>query len=61
MFVQPIRDVRDISITDVFNNLSTHIYSRSPDTWPKLKNKGWSNYHKHVVSSKTFGYVDNCI
>ncbi|MCP3922025.1 MAG: hypothetical protein GY714_05495 [Desulfobacterales bacterium] len=23
--------------------------------------RGWANYHKHVVSSKTFGYVDNCI
>ncbi|MCP3923948.1 MAG: group II intron reverse transcriptase/maturase, partial [Desulfobacterales bacterium] len=25
------------------------------------KIRGWANFHKHVVSSKTFGYVDNCI
>lgn len=25
------------------------------------KIRGWANYHKHVVSSKTFNYVDNCI
>ncbi|MCP3921953.1 MAG: hypothetical protein GY714_05130 [Desulfobacterales bacterium] len=26
-----------------------------------MKNKGWANYHKHIVSSRTFSYVDNCI
>lgn len=25
------------------------------------KIRGWANYHKHIVSSKTFNYVDNCI
>ena len=25
------------------------------------KIRGWANYHKHVVSSRTFNYVDNCI
>lgn len=25
------------------------------------KIRGWANYHKHVVSSETFNYVDNCI
>ncbi len=25
------------------------------------KTRGWANYHKHVVSSSTFDYVDKCI
>ena len=25
------------------------------------KIRGWANYHRHVVSGKTFNYVDNCI
>ncbi|MCW3055215.1 MAG: RNA-directed polymerase [Chthonomonadales bacterium] len=26
---------------------------------PKIR--GWANYHRHVVSSRTFGYVDNAL
>jgi RNA-directed DNA polymerase len=26
-----------------------------------MKIRGWANYHKHVVSSKTFGYIDTYV
>jgi RNA-directed DNA polymerase len=26
-----------------------------------MKIRGWANYHKHVVSAKTFSYVDGYI
>jgi len=63
LLIKPSKDNIQFFLQNIRETFKKHRGSKTialiGDLNPKIR--GWANYHKHVVSSKTFGYVDNCI
>ncbi len=63
LIIKPSKDNVQSLLCNIRETIHKHRGSRAETLIRDLNTKirGWANYHKHVVSSKTFGYVDNCI
>ncbi len=63
LIIKPSKDNVQSFLCNIRETIHKHRGSKAEALIRDLNTKirGWANYHKHVVSSKTFGYVDNCI
>lgn len=66
LLIKPSKAYKDNVQSFLRNVKETFLKHRGSPTIALIKDlnakiRGWANYHKHVVSSKTFNYVDNCI
>ncbi len=63
LLIKPSRDNVQTFLHNIRKTIRKHQGSKTVALIRDLNSKirGWANYHRHVVSSKIFSYVDNCI
>ena len=63
LLIKPSKDNVQSFLRNITETIHKHRGSKTVALIRDLNSKirGWANYHKHVVSSETFNYVDNCI
>lgn len=63
LLIKPSEDNVKSFLRDIRETIHKHRGSETVALIGALnaKIRGWANYHRHVVSGKTFNYVDNCI
>lgn len=63
LLIKPSEDNVKSFLLNIRETIHKHRGSKTVALIRDLNSKirGWANYHKHVVSSETFNYVDNCI
>ena len=63
LLIKPSEDNVKSFLLNIRETIHKHRGSKTEAMIRDLNSKirGWANYHKHVVSSETFNYVDNCI
>ena len=63
LLIKPSKDNVQSFLCNIRETIHKHRGSKAESLIRDLNTKirGWANYHKHVVSSSTFGYVDYCI
>ncbi len=63
LLIKPSKDNIKSFLHNIRETIKKHRGSKTEALIRDLnaKIRGWANYHKHVVSSKIFNYVDDCI
>ncbi len=63
LLIKPAKESIKSFLENVRKTIRNHLGSNAEVLIGRLnpKIRGWANYHRHVVSGKTFSYVDTCI